>query len=150
MLGLYDKGIIGKKQGEFNLQEKWSLRLIRLAAVFGLIGTVLGSHMAGTGSYEFRPIHAHILLVGWLSVFSWGVFYRIYKVRAKKLISLHGWTGVIGAIGLTAGMWIQFLRPFGVNETFSLIFYIVGGTILLVSFALFVVVTFLTEKTGNR
>ena len=33
------------------MQEKWSLRLIRVAAIFGLIGTVLGSHMAGAGSY---------------------------------------------------------------------------------------------------
>ncbi|MFS0577487.1 hypothetical protein AB1K83_17885 [Sporosarcina sp. 179-K 3D1 HS] len=132
------------------MQEKWSLRLIRIAAIFGLIGTVLGSHMAGAGSYAFRPIHAHILLVGWLSVFAWGVFYRVYKVRAKKLITAHGWTAIIGSIGLTAGMWLQFMKPFGVNPTLALILYIVGGTILLISFALFVLVTFLTEKEGKR
>lgn len=132
------------------MQEKWSLRLIRIAAIFGLIGTVLGSHMAGAGSYAFKAVHAHILLVGWLSLFSWGVFYRIYKIRASKLITLHGWTAILGSIGLTAGMWFQFLKPFNVNETFSLIFYIVGGTILLISFALFVIVTFLTEKEGKR
>ncbi|WP_318618267.1 hypothetical protein [Sporosarcina sp. YIM B06819] len=132
------------------MQEKWSLRLIRVAAIFGLIGTVLGSHMAGAGSYAFRPIHAHILLVGWLSLFAWGVFYKIYKVRAKKLLTLQGWTGIIGAIGLTTGMWLQFLKPFNVNETLSLIFYIVGGTVLLVSFALFAVITFMTEKASKR
>ncbi|MFJ7933903.1 hypothetical protein [Sporosarcina sp. NPDC096371] len=131
------------------MQEKWSLRLIRVAAIFGLIGTVLGSHMAGAGSYAFRPIHAHILLVGWLSLFAWGVFYKIYKVRAKKLVTLHGWTGIIGAIGLTTGMWLQFMKPFNVNETLALIFYIVGGTILLVSFALFTLITFMTEKKGS-
>ena len=128
------------------MQEKWSLRLIRISAIFGLIGTVLGSHMAGAGSYAFRPIHAHILLVGWLSLFAWGVFYQIYKVRAKKLVTFHGWTAIIGAIGLTSGMWLQFMKPFGVNETLSLILYIVGGTILLISFALFVIMTLLTEK----
>lgn len=132
------------------MQEKWSLRLIRIASIFGLLGTFLGSHMAGAGSYAFRPIHAHILLVGWLSVFAWGVFYKIYKVRAKKLITAHGWTAIIGAIGLTAGMWFQFMKPFGINPTVALIFYIVGGTILLISFALFVLVTFLTEKEGKR
>lgn len=132
------------------MQEKWSLRLIRIAAIFGLIGTVLGSHMAGSGSPAFRPIHAHILLVGWLSLFAWGVFYKIYKVRAKKLLTVQGWTGIIGAIGLTTGMWLQFMQPFGVNETLSLILYIVGGTILLISFALFVIITFLTEKENKR
>ena len=135
--------------GGIQMQEKWSLRLIRISAIFGLIGTVLGSHMAGSGSYAFRPIHAHILLVGWLSMFAWGVFYRIYKVRAKKLISVQGWTAIIGAIGLTSGMWLQFMQPFDINATISLILYIVGGTILLISFALFVLITFLTEKVGD-
>ncbi|MCG7343851.1 hypothetical protein MHZ92_06880 [Sporosarcina sp. ACRSL] len=132
------------------MQEQWSLRLIRISAIFGLIGTFLGSHMAGAGSYAFRPIHAHILLVGWLSVFAWGVFYKIYIVRAKKLVTLHGWTAIIGSIGLTAGMWLQFMKPFGVNETFALIFYIVGGSVLLISFALFVLVTLMVQKEGNR
>ena len=132
------------------MQEKWSIRLIRIAALFGLVGTVLGSHMAGSGSYAFRPIHAHILLVGWLSMFAWGVFYKIYAVRAKKLMAVQGWSGIIGAIGLTTGMWLQFLKPFNVNETFALIFYIVGGTVLLLSFALFVVITFLTDKAVKR
>jgi hypothetical protein len=142
-------GITLTLQEEFNMEAKWSLRLIRIAAIFGLIGTVLGSHMAGAGSPAFRPIHAHILLVGWLSLFAWGVFYRIYKVRVKKLITIHGWTGIIGAVGLTSGMWLQFMQPFGVNETLSLILYIVGGTVLLISFALFVVITFLTEKENK-
>lgn len=131
------------------MQAKWSIRLIRIAAIFGLIGTVLGSHMAGAGSPLFRPIHAHILLVGWLSMFAWGVFYKIYKVRANKLIALQGWTAIIGTIGLTAGMWLQFLKPFDVNELFSLLLYIIGGTILLISFAIFVAITFLTEKDAR-
>lgn len=128
------------------MQEKWSLRLIRISAIFGLIGAFLGSHMAGSGSYAFRPIHAHILVVGWLSVFAWGVFYKLYQVRAKKLVTVHGWTAIIGSIGLTAGMWFQFMQPFGLNGTFSLIFYIVGGSVLLLSFALFILVTFLVKK----
>ncbi|MGN7410784.1 hypothetical protein [Sporosarcina sp. SAFN-010] len=132
------------------MQEKWSIRLIRIAAIFGLVGTVLGSHMAGSGSYAFKPIHAHILLVGWLSIFSWGVFYKIYRVRATKLVAVHGWTAIIGSIGLTTGMWLQFIQPFNINETFSLVFYIVGGTILLLAFALFVLMTFLVERTEKR
>lgn len=131
-------------------QEKWSIRLIRFASIFGLIGTVLGSHMAGSGSYAFRPVHAHILLVGWLSMFAWGAFYKMFKVRAKKLITAHGWTAILGSIGLTAGMWLQFIQPFGVNQVFSLIFYIVGGSILLISFALFIFITFLTEKDAKQ
>ncbi len=130
------------------MEKQWSLRLIRLAAIFGLIGAVLGSHMAGAGSYAFRPVHAHILVVGWLSVFAWGIFYQMFTVRAKKLVTFQGFTAIFGSIGLSVGMWLQFLQPFNVNEVFALIFYIVGGTILLISFALFVLVTFMVEKQG--
>lgn len=128
------------------MQQNWSIRLIRISAIFGLLGTVIGSHMAGAGSYAFKAVHAHILLVGWLSMFAWGVFYKVFKVRANKLITAQGVTAIIGSIGLTAGMWLQFLKPFNVNDLFALLFYIIGGSILLISFALFVIVTFFIEK----
>lgn len=125
------------------MEQKWSIRLIRLAAIFGLLGTYLGSHMSGSGSYEFRPIHAHILLVGWLSMFAWGIFYRVFKVKSPKLVRAHGWTAILGVFGLTIGMWLYTINPFNLNEIFTMIFFIVGGTILLISFALFIIVTFM-------
>ncbi|TQR17808.1 hypothetical protein [Psychrobacillus soli] len=128
------------------MQERWSLRLIRAGAIFGLLGAYLGSHMAGAGSYALRPIHAHILLVGWLSLFVYGLFYRLYKIKSPKLVAVHGWAAIIGAVGLTLGMYLQFIQPFNMDETFALIAYIVGGTILLISFAIFVLVTFRVEK----
>lgn len=131
------------------MQEKWTFRFIRAGALFGLLGAYLGSHMAGAGSYALRPIHAHILLVGWLSLFVYGLFYRVFKITSPKLVAVHGWTAIIGAIGLTAGMYLQFMQPFNINETFALIAYIVGGTTLLISFAIFVLVTFKIEKQNN-
>lgn len=135
-----------EKKMNNTVERKWSLRLIQVAAIFGFLGTYLGSHMAGTMDYGLRPIHAHILLVGWLSVFAWGIFYRMYTVKYKKLVTIHGILALVGAIGLTSGMWFYNLNPFNFNDTFVLIFFIVGGTILLFAFALFAVITFLTEK----
>ncbi|MCR6525014.1 hypothetical protein R6U76_00770 [Lysinibacillus capsici] len=128
------------------MEQKWSIRLIRLAAIFALIGTYLGSHMSGSGSYEYRPIHAHILLVGWLSMFAWGIFYRAFKVKSQKLVTIHGWTAIVGVLGLTLGMWFYNINPFNFGSTFTLVFFIVGGTTLLISFALFIVVTFMIQQ----
>ncbi|MCT6925027.1 MULTISPECIES: hypothetical protein [Bacillales] len=128
------------------MEKVWSIRLIRLAAIFGLIGAVLGSDMAGSGNYQFRAIHAHMLVVGWLSVFAWGLFYKIYRVRVKKLVSLHGWMTVIGSVGLTIGMLFYNVNPLHMNEVFTLITFIAGGTALLVSFSLFIAITFLLEE----
>ena len=124
------------------MQKRWGIRLVRAGALFGLLGAYLGSHMAGAGSYALRPIHAHILLVGWLSLFVYGLFYKLYKVKFPKLVAFHGWSAIIGAIGLTAGMYLQFIQPFNINETFALVAYIIGGSTLLLSFAVFVLVSF--------
>lgn len=128
------------------MEQKWSIRLIRFAAIFGFIGTFLGSKMAGSMDYSFRPIHAHILLVGWLSVFAWGIFYKVYKVRHKKLVSIHSILAMSGAFGLTIGMWMYNINPFDLGQTFVSILFIVGGSLLLLAFLLFIVVTFMIEK----
>lgn len=124
------------------MEKKWSIRLIRLAAIFGLIGAVIGSDMSGSGNYQLRAVHAHILVVGWLSIFAWGLFYRVYVIRSKKLVNLHAWTAVIGSIGLTLGMLFYYVNPFDLSEIFTLVFFIIGGTILLISFAIFIWITF--------
>lgn len=128
------------------MERTWSIRLIRFAAIFGVIGTFLGSHMSGNMDYALRPIHAHILLVGWLSVFAWGIFYRVYTIKLKRLVAIHSITGMVGAFGLTVGMWMYNLNPFGLHETFVLVFFILGGSLLLLAFFLFVPITFLIEK----
>ncbi|CAM3843432.1 hypothetical protein [Mesobacillus zeae] len=126
--------------------KKHSLLLIRFSAIFAAIGAFIGSHMAGSGAYEFRPIHAHILVVGWLTLFSWGVYYKLFTIKSKKLASIHVWTAITGTIGLTAGMWFQNIKPFGIPDGFALVFYIAGGSILLVSFVLFLVTTFMISN----
>lgn len=128
------------------MEKTWSLRLIQFAAIFGFIGTFLGSQMAGEMDYSLRPVHAHILVVGWLSVFAWGIFYRVYTIKYKKLVTIHSVLAMAGAFGLTAGMWIYNLNPFNWNETLVMILFIIGGSLLLLAFLLFVVITFLTEK----
>ena len=131
------------------MEKKWAIRLIRFAAIFGLIGTFLGSKMSGDLDYSMRPIHAHVLLVGWLSVFAWGIFYRIYTIKYKVLVTIQSMLAMTGAVGLSFGMWMYNLNPFNLNETFVMIFFIVGGSLLLLAFALFVVVTFFIDNKEN-
>ena len=128
------------------MEKKWAIRLIRFAAIFGLIGTFLGSKMSGDMDYSIRPIHAHVLLVGWLSVFAWGIFYSIYTIKYKSLVMVQSILAMTGAFGLSFGMWMYNLNPFNLNETFVTIFFIVGGSLLLLAFALFVVVTFFIDN----
>ncbi|MFB5664257.1 hypothetical protein [Alteribacillus sp. HJP-4] len=114
--------------------------LMRTAAIYALIGIFMGSHMAGAGSYALRPIHAHILVVGWLSLFAFAVFYRTVPIpAASKLAKVHVGSALIGSIGLTSGMWLYNGMP---DSIFVLVFYIVGGSVLLLCFTAFTIMTF--------
>jgi hypothetical protein len=126
-------------------QRKWAILLIRISAIFGFIGVVIGSMMSGQENYAYKPVHAHVTLVGWLSVFAWGIFY--YAVPLKKLIfvKVQAIFGIIGAIGLTTGMYVYNFY----DETWAMVFFIVGGTVLLLAFALFILSTFLIKKENN-
>lgn len=126
----------------------YSQTLLRFSAIFAVVGAVLGAHMAGAGSFAFRPIHAHILVVGWLSLFAWAVYYKVFYQKESMLAKIHVWSAIIGSIGLTVGMWLQFLKPLPLPGAVNLILYIAGGTILLLSYVIFLILTF-THKTNN-
>lgn len=119
----------------------YSKVLLRFAALFGLIGAILGAHMAGSGSYAFRPVHAHILVVGWLSLFAWSVFYKVFQTSATLLTKLHFWTAILGSSILTLGMWLYMVKPFPLPKAITLITYIGGGVTLLLSYVFFFLIT---------
>ncbi|MDY0410334.1 hypothetical protein ACFFIS_10985 [Virgibacillus soli] len=127
----------------------YSKTLLRCSALFALIGAILGSHMAGSGGYAFRSVHAHILVVGWLTLFAWSIYYKLYTPVNKLLAALHVWTGIIGAFGLTIGMWLYYVKPFDLSQTLTTILFIVGGTILLISFVIFFLLTFMRTEEDN-
>lgn len=123
-------------------QRKWAILLIRIAAIFGLIGVVIGSMMSGQENYAYKPVHAHVTLVGWLSVFAWGIFYYVVPVAKAIIVKVQAVFGIIGAIGLTAGMYFYNFY----DETWAMVFFIVGGTVLLFAFALFVLSTWFIKQ----
>lgn len=128
----------------------YSKVLIRFSALFALPGAFLGSHIAGSDKFEFLSVHVHLLIVGWLSLFAFAVYYKVFKPVPNVVATLQVWSAIIGSIGLTAGMWFRHIGPFGIDTTssFALIFFIVGGTILLISFLLFAILTFMkTEES---
>jgi hypothetical protein len=49
---------------------------LRLSVLYVLIGMGWGLHMAISGDHSSFPAHAHLNLVGYVSVFLYGLFYR--------------------------------------------------------------------------
>ncbi|UOQ95227.1 hypothetical protein MUO14_10020 [Halobacillus shinanisalinarum] len=120
---------------------------VRVSAIYALIGAFMGSHMAGGGGYQLTAVHAHILVVGWLSLFAFAIYYKVFSIpKDSKLAKVHVWTSFLGVLGLTTGMWLYFTKPFGDMGTFNTVFFIVGGTILLIAFVVFAIMVFVHGK----
>src|SRR5699024_8351132 len=98
-----------------DILRNYSKILLSFSSLFALVVACLGSHMAGGCGLEFKTMHAHILVVGWLSLFACAVFYKIFTSAKTIFATLHVWTAIIGSIGLTVGMWFYYLRPFGME-----------------------------------
>src|SRR5699024_8470270 len=129
---------------------QYSKILLRFSAIFALVGAFLGSHIAGAGSMAFRPIHAHILVVGWLTLFAWAVYYKVFYKKTSKLAATQVATGIIGAIGLTVGMLLQLLQTFHINSVFSFMFLVVGRSVIRINFRLFNVLRFTQQNEQNE
>src|SRR5699024_12525128 len=105
--------------------------LLVFAGIFGLIGSLMGAHMAGSGSYALRAIHAHILVVGWLSLLSWSVFYKVFDVEYNALLKFHVLSAIIWTTGLVIGMFLTTLLSLNLPEILRLMEYTGGGDALM-------------------
>ncbi len=66
---------------------KW---LIRLAAIYFMIGVGMGIYMASTHHFEAMPVHAHINLLGWVSLGLIGALYQLKPQAAQtRLAKAH-------------------------------------------------------------
>lgn len=63
-----------------------SFAFFMAAVVFGLIGMSLGIAMGATETFTLMPVHAHVNLLGWVSLSLMGTFYAIAGERAPKVL----------------------------------------------------------------
>jgi drug/metabolite transporter superfamily protein YnfA len=65
---------------------------LRLAALYLVIGVALGLYMAASQDHSMHPVHAHLNLLGWVSLSLFGLFYRaIPSAAGSKLAKAHFW-----------------------------------------------------------
>ncbi len=75
------------------------------AAFYGVVGILLGLHMAMSHDHAQMPTHAHIMVIGWLSFFVFGLFYGLYEETVSPLLArIHFWSAQTAFAGLVAGL----------------------------------------------
>jgi len=74
-----------------------SERFVKIALVYLVLGASLGIYMGISQDFALVPVHAHILLAGWLTLAMAGVLYRLYPAAAGTRLALaHFWLHNLG------------------------------------------------------
>ena len=78
---------------------------VRLAVLYALFGMVMGEVMASSGDHSLMPVHAHINVLGWVSLALFGIVYKVWDIPTGKLawaqFGLFNVGIVVQAVGVT-------------------------------------------------
>jgi hypothetical protein len=101
-----------------------------------IFGMCLGFYMGIAQDFTLAPVHAHLNLLGWVSLFLLGVYYRTHDHAIGRGAQIQVTSFVAGYLGMTIGMTGMFLQDHDSYLPLS----IVGGVLLIASMLQFVVI----------
>jgi hypothetical protein len=77
----------------------------RIAVVFALAGIAMGIAMGVTRDHSVMPAHAHLNLLGWVSLFLFGIYYHLHPAMdGSRLARIQVAICSIGTFVLTAAV----------------------------------------------
>ena len=121
---------------------------LRLSVLFVGLGVSIGYWMGMTHDFTVSPVHAHINLLGWVSMFLYGLFYRAFPVATQGwLPKVHLTLAIIGLPVMMIGLTIQLLAVAALMPIVPILM-IVGPTMVLLGMFAFAVIVF--RATGGR
>jgi hypothetical protein len=79
--------------------------LLRVSVLIILAGMILGMVMGSTQDFRLAPAHAHLNLLGFVSLFLAGLYYQaVPQAAASTLAKWHAIIAVIGAVVFPVGI----------------------------------------------
>ena len=106
-----------------------------------IAGMMLGLKMAMNNNHLQMPVHAHIMVAGWLMSAVFGFFYHLFPVaRQNKLATIHFWIHAVSIVVLTVSLYFVLAGNPGiepVTAVSSILFFL--GTLLFAWIAIPVV-----------
>ena len=84
---------------------KASVLCFRGAVLMVIAGMIWGIAMGISQDHSTLPAHAHLNLLGWVSLFLFGIYYHLHPaIDRSGLASLQVWIWIAGTIILTIGV----------------------------------------------
>lgn len=119
--------------------------LLRVSVLFGLCGMAMGIAMGIKQDFSLVPAHAHMNLLGFVTLFLSGLYYRVVPAAAASMAAkVQAGLAVAGAVVFPVGIGGVLLG--GHEKFFPLV--VGGALIVLAAMALFVFIVFRTSNAA--
>src|SRR5262249_60995378 len=93
--------------------------------LFVLAGMVWGLQMAIANDHSAFPAHAHLNLLGFVSLFLFGFYYRMHPSLNQSLVAFAQiWIWIAGTIVMAAGVALMHTGHVGVNRMAAFVYII--------------------------
>lgn len=113
---------------------------LKIAAVYITLGVLLGMLMGIIQDFRLASVHAHLNLLGWVSMAIFGLIYHFYPHAAEtRLAKLHFWLHNIGLPLMQGGLAIEILS----GNSAMLPLVIVSSLLVVIGVILFTINLFL-------
>lgn len=116
------------------------------AAVAALTGMMLGIQMGIAQDFTLAPAHAHLNLLGWVTMALYGLYHRGIARPSQMAAAIQAATGAVGACLMSGGLALYL--GFGVEGGFAAV--VVGSLLSLTSMLMFlgIVIADLKSRRG--
>ena len=109
----------------------------RLAILWLLAGVTLGLVMAASHDHSAFPAHAHMNLLGWVSMSIFAVFYRLFPAAAaSKLAKIHFWVYVPAHFVQMVALFMLLKGNASIEPVLALASFVVAGGIVVFAIVL--------------
>lgn len=119
-----------------------SNRFLTISVAAGLCGMSLGLGMGMTGDFRLAPAHAHLNLLGFVSMFLYGLFYRCVPQAAEGVLPrVQFWLAASGLAVMVPALVFVLLGHGGAEPVVGL-----GGTLMISALLTFAVVALRSQR----
>jgi cbb3-type cytochrome oxidase subunit 1 len=114
------------------MEKPQSTLWFKLAVLYLLAGIALGLHMAKSGNHSMFPVHAHLNLLGWVSMALFGLIYRQFPLMAvNSLAKAHFWIYNLAFPVQMATLYMYLGGNAGIEPVLGISSMVVGFSVVL-------------------
>ncbi|WP_289035524.1 hypothetical protein [uncultured Roseibium sp.] len=108
--------------------------------IYVIAGMAFGIHLSATHDYTLAPVHAHLNLIGWVTMGLFGLYYHAVPTAADGLLAkIHFGVATVGLWLITPGI------AFAIQEKGETLAKL-GSIVSLASAVIFLIVVFRSRQ----